>query len=183
MKSRKEKSKIERDVLERDLRAWLKSVWSRGKNSVGLQWIEPAKGSSIGFPDVLIPVSPLLIPVELKVVTKEKTKGICSSDNLILKDTNIAYEGYNFSAKIRPAQKRFHLLMAREKIFSCYLTAIGNLDRFDVWLSSALFWRESKREIPGDFLVAQNQTTASNLSRDDFISLLNSFMKNVSNFE
>jgi hypothetical protein len=48
---------------ESDLRSWLRKVWGDGLN-----WVEPAYGSTLGMPDTQIPVGKSFIPVELKII-------------------------------------------------------------------------------------------------------------------
>jgi hypothetical protein len=157
------------NILESELRAWLKSSWN--KKGLGLQWIEPAKGSSVGFPDVLIPVSGNLIPFELKACKRDATK----KDNLVLNDTN---EGYAFSCEVRPAQKRFHLLAQSENIFSGYLIACGSKTSFDVWLSTNRFRPWNRNNFPGEIKIATNQTRKSSLNRDVFLDYLVEMIEN-----
>jgi len=154
-------------VLENNLRQWLRSVWK--KSGIGLQWIEPAKGSSVGFPDVLIPVCGKLIPLELKACKRDM------KDNLILNDTN---KGYAFHCDVRPSQKRFHLLAQNERIFSGFLVANGTERSFDVWLSSNEFHAWEKHENPGQVLIASNQTKSASIIRADFCEILLEMMQN-----
>ena len=155
--SRRMKNHAPKNVHENDLRAWLRSVWSKGKGGIGLQWIEPAKGSSVGFPDVLIPVWPILIPVELKVTKK---------------DTNESY-----SSIVRPVKRRFHLIMKDTNFISFYMLAVGNVDCFDVWLAHNSFSPWSKNNSPGELLIASNQTRKSSIDRlqlaSEFLRLMN----------
>ena len=151
-------------VLENNLRQWLRSVWK--KSGIGLQWIEPAKGSSVGFPDVLVPIDGMFAPLELKS---------CKKDNLILNDTK---ERYSFHCDVRPSQKRFHLLAQNENIFSGFLVANGTERSFDVWLSSNDFHAWEKHEKPGQILIAANQTKSASINRVDFCDILREMMQN-----
>lgn len=138
------------NLLEKDLRCWLKTAWSKGKGGIGIQWVEPTAGSSIGFPDALIPIWPVLIPMELKLSKKNKIG--------------------NYISIVRPVQKRFHSLMASNNMFSCFLIAYGNKNDFEVWLShgSKCVWDENKN--PGEVLIATKQTSNATISRMQFVS-------------
>lgn len=152
-------------VLENNLRQWLRSVWK--KSGIGLQWIEPAKGSSVGFPDVLIPIAGMFAPLELKVCNKENN----TNDYLEEKP-------FLFSCDVRPSQKRFHLLAQNERIFSGFLVAEGSERSFDVWLSSNEFHTWEKHEKPGQVLIASNQTKSASIIRADFCEILLEMMQN-----
>lgn len=136
-------------VSENDLRKWLSSVWKHGEKDLGIQWIEPAAGSSVGFPDALLPVWPCLLPVELKVSKKN------------------AFD--HFQCEVRPVQRRFHLLMEKQNLFSCFLIAEGSRESFDVWLSHNSFYPWENQKFPGEKLIALKQTINANLSRINFI--------------
>jgi len=157
------------NVLESELRAWLKSVWN--KKGLGLQWIEPAKGSSVGFPDVLIPFAGKLIPLELKACKRDAR----TNDNFIMNDTK---EGYSFSCDVRPAQKRFHLLAQSENLLSGFLVSKGSKTSFDVWLSTNRFRPWDKNQFPGEIKIAANQTRKASINRDVFLSFLTELMEN-----
>ena len=139
------------NLLESDLRLWLKNVWLRGKRGVGLSWIEPAKGSSVGFPDVLIPVWPTLIPVELKVTKKHN-------------------EGY--SCIVRPVQRRFHSMMKGMNFVSFYLLAVGERDCFDVWLAHNSFFPWETNKTPGDVLIASSQNRKGSVDQMHIVGAL-----------
>ena len=132
-------------VSENDLRAWLKCVWKRGESDIGVQWVEPAKGSSVGFPDALLPIWPALIPVELKVSHKN------------------AFDA--FTCEVRPVQRRFHLMMEKQNLFSCFLIAEGSKNNFSVWLShnSVYPWNNSANA--GEKLIATNQKASTSYAR------------------
>ena len=132
-------------VSENHLRKWLANVWKRGDADIGLQWIEPAAGSSIGFPDVLCPVWPSLLPVELKVAKRN------------------AFDA--FTCDVRPVQKRFHLMMERQNMFAAFLIATGDKESFDVWLCHAAFHPWENNATPGETLIAGNQTTNATVAR------------------
>lgn len=69
---------------EGELRAWLKSIWPKDR----LQWIEQARGGSVGFPDALLGLpGGEQLPLELKL-WKEGPNGV--------------------RCPIRPAQIRWH---------------------------------------------------------------------------
>lgn len=73
---------------EKDLRKWLRAELPENQ----IKWIEPARGSSIGFPDVVISKGTMSWPVELKH-WKFSTKGLM--------------------CKMRPAQIRYHIMAHR----------------------------------------------------------------------
>ena len=149
-------------ILESDLRSWLRNVWRRGRADLGLQWIEPAKGSSIGFPDVLIPIAPFLVPVELKIATQNADK--------------------TYSSIVRPAQRRFHLLMKKQNMFSCYLSAFGTKENFDVWLShnSCDVW--DRKENAGETRIAESQKISATIDKEKLIFEIVRLMRNHGQF-
>lgn len=73
-------------MSENDLRSWLKKVWGSG-----LIWHEPARGGSVGVPDVELPMSFGLLPIELKF-WERTVKGL--------------------RCEVRPSQRRYHRLAA-----------------------------------------------------------------------
>jgi hypothetical protein len=145
------------DVLEKDLRAWLRNVWSNGKTCAALNWIEPASGSSIGFPDVLIPVWPVLIPCELKIAKR-------SAKN-------------KYFSLVRPVQCRFHLMMKAHDFFSCFLVAYGERNCFDVYVSHNSFAFADHNETPGELLLATKQSASKTMPKTEFIDALKSLLK------
>ena len=57
-------------MKEKQLRKIVKDIFEAGSNShLGLQWVEPSQGSSVGMPDVYWPHKGQLIGIELKVWT------------------------------------------------------------------------------------------------------------------
>jgi hypothetical protein len=132
-------------VCENDLRAWLKCVWKRGESDLGIQWVEPAKGSSVGFPDALLPIWPTLVPVELKVAKQN------------------CFDA--FSCEVRPVQRRFHLLMEKQDLFSCFLIAEGSKNNFSVWLSHNSHYPWENKANAGETLIATNQKTNTSFAR------------------
>lgn len=139
------------NLLESDLRLWLKNVWARGKRGVGLNWIEPAKGSSVGFPDVLIPVWPTLLPVELKVTKKNNDNYVCI---------------------VRPVQRRFHSMMRALNFASFYLLAVGEKDKFDVWIAHNSFSPWENNKTPGNVLIASSQNRKGSVDQMHIVSAL-----------
>jgi hypothetical protein len=142
---------MQSNVTEKDMRHWLRSVWSRGKGGVGVQWVEPTSGSSVGFPDALLPVWPALLPVELKLSKKTSSK---------------------YVASVRPVQRRFHTLMRANDMFSCFLLGVGDQKCFDIWLAhnSRVVW--DHHDEPGEVLIASKQTVNATISRMQLISEL-----------
>lgn len=138
-------------VSENDLRKWLASVWERGKRDIGVQWIEPAAGSSVGFPDALLPVWPSLLPVELKIAHRTPF------------DT--------FQCHVRPVQRRFHLLMREANMFSAFLIAEGDKQSFNVWASHNTIEPWNNNAEPGEILVASKQTTNATIDRANLESI------------
>ncbi len=137
------------NLTEKDLRHWLRCVWSRGNSDIGIQWVEPTSGSSVGFPDALLPVWPALLPVELKLSK---------------------FAAGKYSSDVRPVQRRFHLLMNNRDMFSCFMIAVGDKKSFDVWLAhnSRPVWE--KNDHPGEVLIAKNQTASGTIGRLHLIS-------------
>jgi len=144
-------------ILEKDLRAWLRFVWNNGRKTAPLNWIEPAAGSSIGFPDVLLPIAPCLIPVELKIAKQTKNG--------------------RFVSIVRPVQCRFHLTMKMHNFFSCFLIGIGTIKSFEVWLSHNSFPFAEHNDCVGEVLIASNQTTNNTITKDDFIQSIQALMQ------
>lgn len=144
-------------LLEKDLRAWIRNVWSNGKAIAPLNWIEPARGSSIGFPDVLLPVFPILIPCELKIAKKTKQE--------------------KFVSIVRPVQCRFHLTMKKHGFFSCFLVGYGNKQKFEVWLSHNSFSFADHNHSPGELFVASNQSITKTISNIELICCLKTLIK------
>jgi len=145
------------DLLEKDLRLWIRNVWLNGNKSAPLVFVEPAKGSSIGCADVLLPIHPLLIPVELKLAKKRKSE--------------------SFVTVIRPAQKRFHTLLALNGFFSCFLSCYGEFKSFDVWLSFGVYDFDKNNKTPGQILIASNQSTIKTIARVELIQALRNLMQ------
>lgn len=83
---------------ERDLRRWLRLNWP-GK----IEWIEPARGATIGKADVELIWQHSRTPVELKYWRAYKRGGL--------------------KASLRPAQYRYHRMMLKAGIASYILFA------------------------------------------------------------
>jgi hypothetical protein len=145
------------DLLEKDLRLWLRNVWLNGKKQAPLVFVEPAKGSTIGCADVLLPIHPLLIPVELKLAKKRKSE--------------------SFVTVIRPAQKRFHTLLALNGFFSCFLSCYGDHKSFDVWLSHGVFNFDQNNFVVGELPIAKNQSTIKTIENETLISSILDLMQ------
>lgn len=141
-------------VKENDLRVWLKGAWAKGEKDLGLQWIEPAIGSSVGFPDVLMPVWPAFIPVELKVSERNKAGA--------------------FACEVRPVQRRFHLFARKSNYFTCFLIAEGERNAFNVWLAHNSFSPWENNEQAGECLIASKQTINATISR---VTIVHELMK------
>jgi hypothetical protein len=89
---------------ESDLRRWLRENWDEETWGL-LTWIEAASGGTPGAPDVMIPTQNFgMIPVELKVYGRGTTKK------------------ERMHVEIRPAQKRYHKLLRKKKLKSCFLS-------------------------------------------------------------
>ena len=57
-------------MKEKQLRKIVKDIFEAGSNShLGLQWVEPSQGASVGMPDLYWPYKGQLIGIELKVWT------------------------------------------------------------------------------------------------------------------
>lgn len=96
-------------MLERDFKKWLNSTYDGT-----LTFIEPAHGSSIGVPDVDMPVDEKTLPIELKIGHKKKMGGI--------------------GVSIRPSQMRYHILSNERGQKTIILVAVGTKSKFDVYL-------------------------------------------------
>ena len=145
------------NLLESDLRRWLRSVWSRGRGGIDVQWVEPAKGSSIGFPDAIVIVHPVLLPIELKL-SKRLGNG-------------------KYVAVVRPVQRRFHLLMKNYDMFSCFLLAVGEKNNFEVWLAHNSFPVWEQNDLPGEVMIAHQQNVNGTINRIHFIKEILNLMK------
>lgn len=158
-------------VAESDLRSWVRKTW--GKGGHGLDWVEPTAGSSVGVPDVMIPIFPRLVPAELKVNRQ-------------------SYKSRNFLTPVRPAQIRYHQSMADSGLMSVYVVAHGEKDDFSVWITPGYkkIWEEAsyttekvelksktgfyEKILPaiGDYLVAQHQNKNGMKNRERFETIL-----------
>lgn len=103
--------------LEKNLRDWLRAVWAKSprRGELGLRWIEPAFGSTVGDPDVLVPLGGRLVPVELKL-------------------GRLVPGGSVVPVGVRPAQRRYHHQARKAGIDTAYLVAVvdDEGDYFDV---------------------------------------------------
>ena len=105
-------------MKEKQLRKIVKDIFEAGSNShLGLQWVEPSQGSSVGMPDVYWPYRGQLIGVELKVF----------KDRMCL----------------RPAQYAYHYNSWRDGIPSFVLAACVNCEgEYDVILFNGMEIRD-----------------------------------------
>lgn len=154
--------KSEREILrESDLRDWLRNTWGPGGH--GLSWIEPTRGSSVGVPDVLVPLYPRLIPMELKI-NKQKS--------------NARW----FKTDVRPAQIRYHQSLAEDMMMSVFLVANGTRDDFGVWLTPGYvkIWKanESHNKV-GWYLVAEHQNSKGMENREKLKSVLREIEREI----
>ncbi len=97
-------------MVESEIRSWLKKVWGKG-----LSWTEPARGGSVGLPDVTIPLLKFEggdIPLELK-------RGIWKRKGLFV--------------EVRPSQIRYHRLAAERGVLTAFLI-VDNSDDGCVFL-------------------------------------------------
>lgn len=85
-------------LIEKELRAWLKEVFG----TKALSWHEPARGGSVGVPDVDIHLLGWSIPTELKVWERRR-KGL--------------------ACFVRPSQRRYHRLASEQKRKTALLIA------------------------------------------------------------
>jgi hypothetical protein len=97
--------KLENITSEGDLREWLTDHISACEGRLGLEWIEPSLyGSSVGSPDCKIHSDGKTVGLELKYLLTTK-KGIKWS--------------------LRPAQRRYHHMFAKQEGKSAILAYIG----------------------------------------------------------
>lgn len=137
-------------ISEQTLRAWLRSVWAKGsrKDELGLRWIEPASGSTVGDPDVLVPLGGKLVPVELKL-------GRIGPGDIVA------------PVGVRPAQRRYHNQARRSGIATAYLVAVPDeWDSFDVYLVSGTFENEFQ---PGNLLVSVGEKVNAKIDCGSFL--------------
>ena len=103
-------------LSESDLRRWLKDAW----NGSHMDWIEPAIGGTVGYPDVILALESKLIPgsipVELKVAELKP--------------------GWMF--RVRPSQIRWHEMNHRAGKRSAFL--IGLTEPFVLALLPGFCW-------------------------------------------
>lgn len=93
---------------EDSVRAWLRRVWGPG-----LQWVEAGCGGSVGLPDVNMPVGDgIYLPCELKAWW---------------------FTSKGLRCEIRPAQIRYHTMLARDGGRSAFLIGIVNDRDFDIY--------------------------------------------------
>lgn len=146
----------QKNLLESDLREWLRNTW--GKGGHGLDWIEPTRGSSVGVPDVMIPVYPRLIPVELKINRQRKNSRW-------------------FTTPVRPAQIRYHQSLMEDRFISAFLIANGERDCFDVWAMPGFVEIWKAQEKIGWYCVAVDQTRKGMKSRENLKNVLETISK------
>ncbi len=120
-------------MLERDLKRWLNNAYS-GQ----LQFIEPKFGSTVGMPDVEIPIRNLTLPVELKIGTLSRTGRL--------------------HVELRPSQYHYHIMEAERGHPTAILAAVGGATKFDVYAFAGrhcewAMWKEDGNTLS----VATNQ--------------------------
>lgn len=98
--------------VELNLRHWLRdaaALWNTNNvDQVGIEWIEPAFGSSPGIPDC-------------RIVFKKK------SVEIELKHLNMKKRGIEW--KIRPLQRRYHVMGAKEGKRTAILSTVNYCGR------------------------------------------------------
>lgn len=145
-------------ISEQTLRTWLRSVWAKNadKAALGLRWIEPASGSTVGDPDVLVPLGGKLVPVELKL-------GRVGSGGVVV------------PVSVRPAQRRYHNQARRSGIATAYLVAVPDeWDVFDVYLVSGTFETELN---PGNVVVSIGERVNAKIDSKRFLSKLDEALR------
>lgn len=103
----------EKTMLESDLRKWLRAIWGEGSS---LEWVEHGMGGTPGLPDANLWVYGEQIPTELKM-WDETPSGL--------------------KVEIRPVQRRYHLLAARDGRRTAFLVGVDRGSTFDVYLAPA----------------------------------------------
>lgn len=137
-------------MSELDLRRWLVKAWGRRAGEAPLMWCEPTRGSSMGAPDVYVVLtSPkfgaVLVPLELKVWRVGRTG--------------------EASRRLRPAQHRYHALMARAGIPTLVLAALEeghDTAYFELWQGRRLVAGEEVPDIRKPFSLVQGRSALEN---------------------
>jgi hypothetical protein len=109
---------------ERDLRKWLRSAW--GKR--GISWVEAAPGGTPGIPDCMLDLpGRSTVPVELKWWDVD-SKG-------------------RLECKVRPAQRRYHLIAAMQQRKTAFLVAFFAWELDDISFVQGLSQTKNKDEL------------------------------------
>lgn len=101
-------------MLEKHLKFWLNNAY-HGQ----LNFIEPTIGSSVGMPDVELPIGKETLPIETKIGT-------------------ITRSGF-LHVVLRPSQYRYHILAAERGQPTAILAAVGASTKFSVYAFAGRF--------------------------------------------
>jgi hypothetical protein len=137
-------------ILEGSFRTWFRRVW--------FQWmdrIEPTRGSTIGFPDVLVLTDGAQFPIELKIGT--------------IRDGRI------FADEVRPAQVIWHRDFERFGgssllLIGAPLEKAGHWAAFAVSGTRARYWQDG-------FVIGKEAYLINGKSDDEFLARMKQFIR------
>lgn len=138
-------------MLEKHLRFWLNNAYS-GQ----LDFIEPAFGSTVGIPDVQIPIGDKKLPVELKI-------------------GSMTLSGF-LNVVLRPSQYHYHIMSAEHGIPTAVMVAVGASTKFDVFVFAGRHC-ENDAYKENVFSVANWQRWTDIYSRNSIEGVLRSIMR------
>lgn len=99
---------LARKVPEKELRNWLAAVYPER-----VRWVEPTRGSSVGLPDAEVDLyAGWKLPLELKSCYR------------------LAMQGDTVNMRVRPAQRRYHILAKQNNQKTAFLLLENALNPF-----------------------------------------------------
>ena len=115
-------------MLEKELREIIRITWPKLGPWAEPHWIEPARGSTVGLPDVELPLTPrVMLPVELKI---GQLAGKVGGGELV---PDARYLDRKYNVKLRPSQIRYHTVNEDVGRRSATFAWIEDTDIFCMW--------------------------------------------------
>jgi len=112
-------------MLEKELREIIRIAWPKLGPWAEPHWVEPARGSTVGLPDVELPLTPrVMLPVELKIGQ------LAGLPNL---NAPAAMLDRKFNVKLRPSQIRYHTMNEDVGRRSAVFAWIADTDILAMW--------------------------------------------------